>query len=119
MALFRRSRPSSRSTAATCERAAVELAKEWRTDRVLRRLEAFLVVADRESRLPPLRRRRRDRARRRDRGRGQRRALTRWPRPAPWPQHTALDAPTLAAEAMKIAAEICIYTNDQIAVEIL
>ena len=42
------SRPSSRSTAATSQRAAVELAKEWRTDRMLRRLEALLVVADRE-----------------------------------------------------------------------
>jgi ATP-dependent HslUV protease subunit HslV len=31
------------------ERAAVELARDWRTDRVLRRLEAFLVVADRDS----------------------------------------------------------------------
>ena len=36
------SRGSSRSTAATCPRAAVELAKDWRTDRVLRRLEALL-----------------------------------------------------------------------------
>src|SRR5262245_54175764 len=31
------------------ERAAVELARDWRTDRVLRRLEAFLIVADREA----------------------------------------------------------------------
>ena len=42
------SRASSRRRAATCTRAAVELAKEWRTDRVLRRLEALLVVADAE-----------------------------------------------------------------------
>ncbi len=35
----------------------MELAKDWRTDRVLRRLEAFLVVADREPTLPALRRR--------------------------------------------------------------
>ena len=35
---------SSRSTATTCARAAVELAKDWRTDRFLRRLEAMLIV---------------------------------------------------------------------------
>ena len=40
---------SSRSIAATCARAAVELAKDWRIDRVLRRLEALLAVADAES----------------------------------------------------------------------
>jgi ATP-dependent HslUV protease subunit HslV len=34
-------------------------------------------------------------------------------------RHTALDAPTLALEAMKVAAQICIYTNDQITVESL
>ena len=36
---------------AACERAAVELAKDWRTDRMLRRLEAMLVVADKENSL--------------------------------------------------------------------
>jgi ATP-dependent HslUV protease subunit HslV len=100
------------------ERAAVELAKDWRTDRVMRRLEAFLIVADRESSfllsgagdvIAP------------DDGivavgsggsyaLAAARALAR---------HTALDAPTLALEAMKVAAQICIYTNDQITVESL
>ena len=47
-------------------RAAVELAKDWRSDRVLRRLEALLVVADHRSRLPAERQRRADRAGRRD-----------------------------------------------------
>ena len=42
---------SSRNRAATSLRAAVELAKDWRTDRVLRRLEALLLVADREKTL--------------------------------------------------------------------
>jgi ATP-dependent HslUV protease subunit HslV len=42
------SRPSWSSTRASCMRAAVELAKDWRTDRMLRRLEAMLAVADRE-----------------------------------------------------------------------
>jgi ATP-dependent HslUV protease subunit HslV len=100
------------------QRAAVELAKEWRTDRVLRRLEAFLVVADRESTfllsgagdvIAP------------DDGLAAvgsggpyalaaARALVR---------HSDLDAETVAREAMRIAAEICIYTNDAIEVETL
>jgi ATP-dependent HslUV protease subunit HslV len=100
------------------ERASVELSKDWRTDRVLRRLEAFLVVADRESAfllsgagdvITP------------DDGivavgsggpfaLAAARALAR---------HTRLDAPTLALEAMKIAAGICVYTNDEIVVESL
>jgi ATP-dependent HslUV protease subunit HslV len=99
-------------------RAAVELAKEWRTDRVLRRLEAFLVVADHEATfllsgagdvITP------------DDGLvavgsggpyalAAARALVR---------HAQLDAAGVAREAMKIAAEICIYTNDAIEVEIL
>ena len=44
----RSSRPSCRNTTAICGARAVELAKDWRTDRVLRRLEAMLVVADAE-----------------------------------------------------------------------
>ena len=48
-------------------RSVVELAKEWRTDRVLRHLEALLLVADAEQHLHRQRQRRRDRARRRDR----------------------------------------------------
>ena len=100
------------------QRAAVELAKEWRTDRILRRLEAFLVVADRETTfllsgagdvIAP------------DDGLvgvgsggpyalAAARALVR---------HASLDAAGVAREAMKIAAEICIYTNDVIEVETL
>jgi ATP-dependent HslUV protease subunit HslV len=100
------------------QRAAVELAKDWRTDRVLRRLEAFLVVADRETTfllsgagdvITP------------DDGLvavgsggpyalAAARALVR---------HASLDAAGVAREAMKIAAEICIYTNDAIEVETL
>ena len=100
------------------QRAAVELAKEWRTDRVLRRLEAFLVVADREATfllsgsgdvIAP------------DDGLvavgsggpyalAAARALVR---------HGQLDAAGVAREAMKIASEICIYTNDAIEVETL
>jgi ATP-dependent HslUV protease subunit HslV len=99
-------------------RAAVELAKDWRTDRVLRRLEALLAVADREHSfiisgtgdvIEP------------DDGLigigsggpfalSAARALV---------AHADLDAKTIAAEAMRIAADICIYTNAQISVEVL
>lgn len=101
---------------ASLQRAAVELAKDWRTDRYLRRLEAMLVVMDQESTLlisgtgdviEP------------DEGvvaigsggsyaLAAARAMLR---------HTELDAQTIAKEALQIAAEICVYTNDQIIVE--
>ena len=97
-------------------RAAVELAKDWRTDRVLRRLEALLLVADKEHSLiisgtgdvvEP------------DDGiigigsggayaQAAAKALV---------LHSELDARRIAEEAMRIASEICIYTNDQIVVE--
>ena len=118
LALFARFEAKIEEYRGSLERAAVELSKEWRTDRVLRRLEAFLVVSDREASfllsgagdvIAP------------DDGivavgsggsyaLAAARALAR---------HTALDAPTLAVEAMKVAAQICIYTNDQITVESL
>jgi ATP-dependent HslUV protease, peptidase subunit HslV len=118
MALFTKFEAKIEEYRGNLDRAAVELAKEWRTDRVLRRLEAFLVVADRESSfllsgagdvIAP------------DDGivavgsggayaMAAARALVR---------HSALDAPTLAVEAMKVAAQMCIYTNDSITVESL
>lgn len=94
-------------------RSAVELAKDWRTDRALRRLEALMIVADREEAFLIS-------------GTGDviepeegviaigsggpyaaaaARALIR---------HSALDARGIAEEAMKIAAEMCIYTNENI-----
>ena len=97
-------------------RAAVELAKEWRTDRILRRLEALLIVADHEHSLVIS-------------GNGDviepddgvtaigsggpyahaaAKALT---------EYSNLDARAIAESAMKIAASICIYTNDRIIVE--
>ena len=99
-------------------RAAVELAKDWRTDRVLRRLEALLAVADREQSfiisgtgdvIEP------------DDGLigigsggpfalSAARALV---------AHSELDAKGIVTEAMRIAAGICVYTNDHITVEIL
>jgi len=97
-------------------RAAVELAKDWRTDRVLRRLEALLIVADREYSFLLS-------------GTGDviepedgllaigsggpyalaaARALIR---------HSSLEAPEVARQAMEIAAELDIYTNTEIVVE--
>lgn len=99
-------------------RAAVELAKDWRMDKVLRRLEAMLVVADREHLLLLS-------------GTGEviepddqvlavgsggpyalaaARALLR---------HTDLGAREIAEESLRIAASICIYTNTEITVEVL
>jgi ATP-dependent HslUV protease subunit HslV len=96
-------------------RAAVELAREWRMDRALRRLEAMLLVGDAETVLLVS-------------GNGDviepddgiaaigsggsfalaaARALAR---------HTDRDAETIAREALGIAAEICIYTNERIQV---
>ena len=60
-------------------RAAVELAKDWRSDRMLRRLEALLVVADVEHSFPAERLGRADRAGRRDRRRSARAATSRSP----------------------------------------
>jgi ATP-dependent HslUV protease subunit HslV len=100
------------------ERAVVELAKDWRTDRILRRLEALLIVADKEKLfllsgtgdvIEP------------DDGvlgigsggpyaLAAARALMR---------HSNLGAKEIAQEALKIGAEICVYTNDQITLEVL
>jgi ATP-dependent HslUV protease subunit HslV len=97
-------------------RAAVELAKDWRTDRVLRRLEALLAVADVEHSfivsgtgdvIEPD-----DGAMGIGSGGGfalsAARALI---------KHSDLSAREIVAEAMRIASEICIYTNAQITVE--
>ncbi len=98
-------------------RAAVEIAKDWRTDRVLRRLEAMLIVADTESSLLVS-------------GSGDvvepddgilaigsggnfalsaARALTR--------HNPGMTARQIVEAAMKVASEICVYTNDQFVVE--
>ncbi|TXD32169.1 ATP-dependent protease subunit HslV [Lujinxingia vulgaris] len=97
-------------------RAAVELAKDWRTDRMLRKLEALLIAADSEVTLLIS-------------GTGDviepeegviaigsggsyalsaARALVR---------HTELDARTIAESSLKIAAEICVFTNDSLTIE--
>lgn len=118
LALFTKFEAKIEEYRGNLERAAVELSRDWRTDRVLRRLEAFLVVADRESAfllsgagdvISP------------DDGiiavgsggpyaLAAARALVR---------HADLEASALCLEALKIAAGICIYTNESIAVETL
>lgn len=96
-------------------RACVELAKDWRMDRYLRRLEAMMLVADREVSLvltgtgdvldPP--------GGVMGIGSGGNYALA----AARALYDTQMDAEEIARKAMKIAAEICIYTNDQIVLE--
>jgi len=101
------------ATNGNLRRAAVEFAKEWRTDRILRRFEAMMIVADRDDLLLVS-------------GDGNviepddnvlaigsggayaaaaARALLR---------HTSLSAEEVAMESLRIAAELCIYTNDKI-----
>src|SRR5574344_2783566 len=98
------------------QRAAVELAKDWRTDRVLRKLEALLLVADKNTLLMLS-------------GSGEviepdgevaaigsggfyalsaARAMV---------KHTDMGAAEIASEALSIAADICVYTNHNIKVE--
>jgi ATP-dependent HslUV protease, peptidase subunit HslV len=100
------------------QRAAIELTRDWRTDRVLRRLEAMLAVADRETSLIIT-------------GNGDvlepehgivaigsggafaqaaARALI---------AHTAMPAPEVVKRALEIAGELCIYTNQHHTIEVL
>lgn len=97
-------------------RGAVELAKDWRTDRILRRLEALLIIADKEHSLVIS-------------GNGDviepDDGVTAIGSGGPYAhaaakaliQFSDLDARAIAEEAMKIAASICIYTNDKIIIE--
>jgi ATP-dependent HslUV protease subunit HslV len=97
-------------------RAAVELAKDWRTDRLLRRLEALLIVADPHTLLIIS-------------GTGDvvepERNLAAIGSGGAYAQaaaqalleHTELDARTIVEQALKIAAGICIYTNENLTFE--
>ena len=118
LALFTRFEGKLESFGGNLRRAAVELAKDWRTDKSLRHLEALLIVADLEASILLS-------------GTGDviepddgvlvigsggtialatARTLLR---------HTDMDAATVAREALKTAAEIDVYTNDSIHVEVL
>ncbi len=115
-ALFSRFEAKLEQYRGNLERSAVELAKDWRTDRLLRRLEAMLIVMDSRIDVPALGHRRSDRARRRDhrdRVGGRLRAGGGEGAGAPH----ELDAKAIAAQAMEIAAGICIYTNATITIE--
>jgi ATP-dependent HslUV protease subunit HslV len=99
------------------ERAVVELAKDWRTDRALRQLDAVMLVADAERSflvsgqgdlLQP------DEDGLLAVGSGGSYALAAARALA---RHTTLGAREIALEAMKVAAELCIYTNDRLTVE--
>jgi ATP-dependent HslUV protease subunit HslV len=115
-ALFSRFESKLEQYRGNLERSVVELARDWRTDRVLRHLEAMLIVVDRRATFLLS-------------GKGDliepddgiiaigsggafamaaAKALAR---------HTALEARRIAEEAMTIAAAICIYTNDVITIE--
>lgn len=116
IALFERLDSKLREHAGNLRRSAVEMAKDWRTDRVLRRLEAMLVVADVEQTyllsgngdvIEP------------DDGvvaigsggpyaLAAARALR---------DHTDMGARAIAEKAMTIAADICIYTNANLTIE--
>ena len=99
------------------ERAVVELAMDWRTDRALRQLEAQMIVADRNKSflvmgngdlLEP------DENKPLAIGSGANFALA---AAQVLLSHTELGARQIAEEAMRIAAELCIYTNDQLTFE--
>ncbi len=96
-------------------RAAVELARDWRQDRYLRRLEAMMIVADREVTL--LLTGTGDVLEPNDGiaaiGSGGNYALA----AARALADTDMDAEAIARRAMQIAADICVYTNDQLTVE--
>lgn len=104
--------------AGNLKRAAIEFAKEWRTDKILRQLDALMLVADKESLLLVA-------------GNGNviepddgvagigsggsfalaaARALV---------ENTELDAKTIAERAIGIAADICVYTNHEITLEVV
>ncbi len=97
-------------------RAAVELAKDWRTDRILRRLEALLAVADKTASLVIT-------------GQGDviepEGGLIAIGSGGPYAQaaaralmeNTKFDARTIVEKALTIAADICVYTNQNLTVE--
>lgn len=99
------------------ERAVVELAKDWRTDRVLRQLQAHMIVAGKQGSflvsgngdlMQP------DEDGVLAIGSGSNYALA---AARALLEHTSMSAREIVHEAMKIAAHICIYTNDHLTVE--
>lgn len=116
MTLFDKFESKLEESRGNITRAVIELAKDWRTDRILRRLEALLIVADKEHTfiisgsgdviepedgIAAI-------------GSGGAYALA---AAKMLVRHTDMDARRVAEEALKTAAEICIYTNEHITVE--
>jgi ATP-dependent HslUV protease subunit HslV len=100
-------------------RAAIELTKDWRTDRVLRRLEAMLAVADKETVADHHRQRRRARARARAWSRSAPAARMRTRRPGPCSNTPSSHPRDIVKKSLEIAAELCIYTNQNHVIETL
>jgi ATP-dependent HslUV protease subunit HslV len=117
-ALFSRFESKLEQYRGNLERSAVELAKDWRTDRLLRRLEAMLIVMD--TRAMYLLSGNGDLIEPDDGivaiGSGGAYALAAAKALA---RHTTLDARAIAEQAMQIAAASCIYTNDSLTIESL
>jgi ATP-dependent HslUV protease subunit HslV len=115
-ALFSRFESKLEQYRGNLERSAVELAKDWRTDRILRRLEAMLIVVDKTSTF--LLSGNGDLIEPDDGivaiGSGGPFALAAAKALA---GNTQLDARAIAEKAMAIAAQICIYTNDSLTIE--
>jgi ATP-dependent HslUV protease subunit HslV len=115
-ALFARFESKLEQYRGNLERSAVELAKDWRTDRILRRLEAMLVVLDQTSTF--LLSGNGDLIEPDDGivaiGSGGPYALAAAKALA---HNTTLDARAIAEKAMRIAGDICIYTNGNIVIE--
>ena len=99
-------------------RSAIELAKQWRTDKALRHLEAMMITADAtttlivsgngdviepENGIAAI-------------GSGGSYALS---AARALVEHTTMDAETVAREALKIAGDLCIYTNQNVTVEVI
>jgi ATP-dependent HslUV protease, peptidase subunit HslV len=117
-ALFSRFESKLEQHRGNLERSVVELVKDWRTDRVLRRLEAMLIVMD--TRATYLLSGNGDLIEPDDGiiaiGSGGPYAMAAAKALA---RHTPLDARRIAEEAMSIAAGICVYSNDRITIESL
>ncbi len=117
LALFTRFEGKLEEYGGNLERAVVELAKDWRTDRALRQLQALMIVADKEKSflvsgtgdlLQP------DDDGLLAVGSGGNFALA---AARALLRHTRLDAAEIARQAMAIAAEICVFTNDRLTLE--
>jgi ATP-dependent HslUV protease subunit HslV len=117
-ALFSRFEAKLEQYRGNLERSAVELAKDWRTDRMLRRLEAMLIVMD--ARVTYLLSGNGDLIEPDDGiiaiGSGGAYAMAAAKALA---RHTELTARQIAEESMRIAASICIYSNDTLSIESL